>query len=63
MGLKAARRDHRRVRPARLNELNDDQKRNQSNHDPFNRYTFHRRDSPQILQSKSPNTLARILSR
>jgi hypothetical protein len=49
VGFQAARSDHGRIRPAGLNELNQDQKRNNADDDPACRDTFHGKISPKKL--------------
>src|ERR1700693_2050461 len=48
--FETARRDHGRVRPARLNDLNEDQKRDRTKNNPFCRNTSHRKVSPKVFE-------------
>src|ERR1700688_2864377 len=52
VSFETARRDHGWVRPARWNELNQDQNRKRANQNPFGRDTSHRKVSPKGFEIK-----------
>ena len=57
--FKTARRDYRRVRSAGLDNLDEEQNRNQASHNPFRRDTFHGRVSPKNFNIKIAGAILR----